>query len=46
VKTIPWPTLDEKIETGDTVLATAKIESFLDVKYMHRFDDWLDGLKV
>jgi UDP-glucose 4-epimerase len=46
VKTIPWPEVDGKIETGDTIFAASKLESFLQVKYEHSFDDWLDRLEI
>lgn len=37
----PWPELAEKIESGDTVFCSAKLDSLLKVRYRYTFEDWL-----
>jgi UDP-glucose 4-epimerase len=44
VKCIPWPTIDEKIESGDTVFDSRLLTSILSDGLEHDFETWCGGL--
>jgi UDP-glucose 4-epimerase len=39
-----WPALESKIETGDTIFDSGKIENLLNYQYRHRFQEWVKSL--
>ncbi|MBC7850507.1 MAG: NAD(P)-dependent oxidoreductase [Chitinophagaceae bacterium] len=41
---VPWPAADEKLETGDTIFESTKIEKLLQFTYKHTFKSWLKEL--
>lgn len=41
VEHIPWPDLALKIESGDTVFDSAKLDSLIGDQILHRFSDWV-----
>jgi UDP-glucose 4-epimerase len=45
IEYIPWPEIDYKIESGDTIFNSEKIDKLLDYNYTFHFKDWLSDLK-
>ena len=43
VETVAWPEMAKRMESGDTVFDSSKLESILPYTYRHRFDDWLEN---
>ena len=44
IEYIPWPFVAEKIESGDTVFSSKKLESVLGVLTNSRFKDWVNNI--
>ncbi len=44
VNSIPWPDIEKKIESGDTIFDSSKLDGIIDVRYTKRFEMWLDEL--
>lgn len=42
VNYIEWPELPRKIESGDTVLDSTKLDSILNYNYKHKFKTWIE----
>lgn len=45
VKFLPWPLLDEKLESGDTIFDGSKIEALVGIVNKHRLKTWIEGLE-
>lgn len=43
VKHLPWPVLAEKVESGNTVFDSSKLDNLLSYKYKMSFEKWLEG---
>ena len=41
IEYIPWPQKDLKIESGDTIFNSDKVDKLLDYKYQYDFKDWI-----
>lgn len=44
VEYVPYPIVDERIESGDTVFDDSKLKEQLDVEYKMRFDEWCHNI--
>lgn len=40
-----WPETDLKLESGDTIFDSEKLDSILGGKYEYKFEEWVNGLK-
>lgn len=45
VEQIPWPDITRKIESGDTIFDSSKLERILKYRYQFSFDCWLKNLE-
>jgi UDP-glucose 4-epimerase len=41
----PWPEMDEKLESGDTIFDPARIRQLIDYPLKHSFATWLESLR-
>ena len=41
---VPWPELALKIESGDTVFDSEKLDSLLEIKRNTTFKEWINGI--
>lgn len=41
---LPWPVIDEKLESGDTIFDSAQIEKFIPKPLQHNFYSWLETI--
>jgi len=44
VKSVSWPEMSRKIESGDTIFDSSKLEKILGYQYQCHFDSWLANL--
>jgi UDP-glucose 4-epimerase len=45
VELTPWPVMDEKLESGDTIFSAAKISGIIGVPLQNNFHIWLQTIK-
>ncbi|TGE33789.1 NAD(P)-dependent oxidoreductase [Desulfosporosinus sp. Sb-LF] len=45
VNFVPWPEMAEKLESGDTVFDSSKLDSILKYSYQRSFEEWISVLK-
>lgn len=45
VKFVDWPQTDFKLESGDTIFYSEKLDSLLKENYKHSFNEWISNLK-
>jgi len=46
VKFVDWPEIDLKLESGDTIFDSKKLDSLLREDYKYNFREWILGLKI
>ncbi|MDA3896541.1 MAG: NAD(P)-dependent oxidoreductase [Desulfobacteraceae bacterium] len=46
VISVPWPEMAEKIESGDTILDSTKLDNILNYNYKESFAKWLKKMKA
>ena len=44
VSYVKWPEIESKIEVGDTIINSGKIDNVLNYKYKFRFNKWIHEL--
>lgn len=45
VNYLDWPELSKKIESGDTIFDSSKLDAIIKYEYKYKFEDWLNKLK-
>ena len=46
IEKVDWPAFDFRIESGDTIFNGKKLTDTLNLKAMHNFRDWANGIRV
>jgi len=46
IKSVPWPEMAAKIESGDTIFDSSKLDTLLVVQYHSTFEKWAANLEV
>jgi UDP-glucose 4-epimerase len=46
VKFVDWPEIDLKLESGDTIFDSNKLDSLLRENYKYNFREWISDLKI
>ena len=44
-QSVNWPIIDHKVEVGDSVFDSSKLDSLLNYKYQTNFRDWIKNIK-
>lgn len=44
IEFVPWPEVAEKIESGDTVFDSNKLDEAINLKYIMKFENWINDL--
>jgi len=46
IRSAPWPELAAKIESGDTIFDSSKLDSLLNVQYHSSLEKWIENLEI
>lgn len=44
VRSVPWTTLSSRVESGDTIFDSSKLDDLFGFKYKHTFSQWCNSL--